>query len=221
MPDSMNPSFIKSAQEPHQFPSDVGREVAVAGRSNSGKSTAINAMVRRRNLARTGKTPGRTQLINFFDLGGERRLVDLPGYGYAKVPDAVRRHWRRLLEAYFGGRESLVGLIITVDIRRGLMDLDRVMLEWAEDAGVPAAVLLTKADKLSRGAGVSRRAELAKSMPPSVPLVLFSAPAKQGVDEARRLLVEWLAFDSETPEKKTPRVRDSGDTPGAEDPGMG
>ena len=197
MPISLTPSFIKSAHESHQFPSDAGREVAVAGRSNSGKSTAINKIVRRRNLARTSKTPGRTQLINFFDLGEERRLVDLPGYGYAKVSEPVRRHWRSLLEAYFRRRESLVGLIITVDIRRGLNDLDRVMLNWAQEAQVPVAVLLTKADKLSHNAGLNQRAEVAKSVPASVPLVLFSAPAKKGVDEARELLVRWLESGGE------------------------
>ena len=116
----------------------------MAGRSNSGKSTAINAMVQRRNLARTSKTPGRTQLINFFELGADKRLVDLPGYGYAKGSESVRRHWRQLLEAYFRERKSLVGLIITVDIRRGLNDLDLVMLDWAERVSVPVAVLLTR-----------------------------------------------------------------------------
>jgi len=169
----------------------------VAGRSNSGKSTAINKIVRRRNLARTSKTPGRTQLINFFDLGEDRRLVDLPGYGYAKVSEPVRRHWRSLLEGYFRRRESLVGLIITVDIRRGLNDLDRVMLNWAQEAQVPVAVLLTKADKLSHSAGLNQRAEVAKTVPASVPLVLFSAPAKKGVEEARELLVRWLESGGE------------------------
>ena len=196
MPDSFNPRFIKSAHEPHQFPTDAGREVAVAGRSNSGKSTAINAMVRRRNLARTSKTPGRTQLINFFELGADTRLVDLPGYGYAKVSESVRRHWRRLLEAYFRERESLVGLIITVDIRRGIKELDRVMLDWAEAAGIPAAVLLTKADKLSHSASLRQQAEVAKTVSPSIPLVLFSGPSKKGVEEARRLLAGWLELET-------------------------
>ncbi len=194
MTQSLLPTFLKSANEARQFPADSGREVAVAGRSNSGKSTAINALVRRRNLARTSKTPGRTQLINFFELAEDRRLVDLPGYGYAKVSASIRRHWRILLEAYFGQRDSLVGLIITVDIRRGLNDLDWVMLRWAEDAGVPAAVLLTKADKLSRGAALERRAEVAGELPGAVPAVLFSAPGNKGVEEARRLLVAWLAL---------------------------
>ncbi|MED5534169.1 MAG: ribosome biogenesis GTP-binding protein YihA/YsxC [Pseudomonadota bacterium] len=194
MPILLNPNFIKSAHEPHQFPDDVGREVAVVGRSNSGKSTAINAIVRRRNLARTSKTPGRTQLINFFDLGENRRLVDLPGYGYAKVAESVRQHWRSLLEAYFQQRKSLVGLIITVDIRRGLKDLDHVMMDWAEGAQVPVVVLLTKSDKLSYSARLNCLAKVKKSMPSVTPLILFSAPNKTGVEEARDLLIGWLEY---------------------------
>ena len=193
----LNPDFIKSAHEPHQFPDDAGREVAVVGRSNSGKSTAINAIVRRRNLARTSKTPGRTQLINFFDLGENRRLVDLPGYGYAKVSGSVRQHWRSLLEAYFQQRKSLVGLIITVDIRRGLKDLDHVMLDWAGGAQVSVVVLLTKSDKLNYSARLNCLAKVKKSMPSATPLILFSAPNKTGVDEARDLLIGWLKYKDE------------------------
>ena len=193
---SLNASFLKSAREPAQFPADTGREVAVAGRSNSGKSTAINALVGRRSLARTGKTPGRTQLINFFQVGEDRRLVDLPGYGYAKVPDAVRKHWRHLLEAYFRRRRSMVGLLVTVDIRRGLKDLDRVMLEWSQASGVPATVLLTKADKLSRGAARFHHLKLSVELPDTVNALLFSAPKRLGVDEARRRLGGWLWNDS-------------------------
>ena len=167
----------------------------MAGRSNSGKSTAINAMVQRRNLARTSKTPGRTQLINFFELGADKRLVDLPGYGYAKVSESVRRHWRRLLEAYFRERKSLVGLIITVDIRRGLNDLDLVMLDWGEGVSVPVAVLLTKADKLSHSASLRQRAEVAETISSSTPLILFSAPSKKGVEEARGVLAAWLEHE--------------------------
>ncbi len=189
---SLNASFLTSASKATQFPADSGREVAVSGRSNSGKSTAINALVGRRNLARTGKTPGRTQLINFFSVGEDRRLVDLPGYGYAKVPDAVRRRWRHLLEAYFSHRQSLVGLLVTVDIRRGLKELDWVMLNWAGSSGVPAAVLLTKADKLSRGAARSRHLQVSGNLPDTVQAVLFSAPGRLGVEEARLCMVGWL-----------------------------
>ena len=193
---TLNASFLTSAREPSQFPADSGREVAVAGRSNSGKSSAINALVGRRNLARTGKTPGRTQLINFFGVGEERRLVDLPGYGYAKVPEAMRQNWRRLLENYFRRRRSLVGLLVTVDIRRGLRDLDQVMLEWAQASDIPATVLLTKADKLSRGASRSRQLKLSSDLPEGVKALLFSAPKRLGVDEARQHLTGWLWNDS-------------------------
>ena len=192
----LNASFLTSARDPKQFPADSGREVAVAGRSNSGKSTAINALVGRRGLARTGKTPGRTQLINFFQVGEDRRLVDLPGYGYAKVPDAVRKHWRHLLEAYFRRRRSMVGLLVTVDIRRGLKELDWVMLNWAQTVSVPATVLLTKADKLSRGAALSHHLKLSGELPGTVDALLFSAPKRLGVDEARRHLGGWLWNDS-------------------------
>jgi GTP-binding protein len=189
---SLSPEFLKSAQQPTQFPADLGREVAFSGRSNSGKSTAINAIVARRGLARTSKTPGRTQLINFFEIDASRRLVDLPGYGYAKVAEVVRDQWRVLLEAYFGERQSLQGLFITVDIRRGLKELDEVMLAWSQEAQVPAAILLTKADKLSRGAGRQTQRKISATLPASVPLILFSAPARQGLTEAREQLLAWL-----------------------------
>ena len=186
------PSFLTGARSPKQFPADTGLEAAFAGRSNSGKSSAINAITRRKGLARTSKTPGRTREINFFEVGVDLRLVDLPGYGYAKVSASVRDEWRHLLEQYFRRRRSLRGLFVTVDIRRGIGDLDRVMLRWAADSGVPAAALLTKADKLSRGAGLRRRDEIAATAPEGVPLLLFSAPKRLGVEAAREQLAAWL-----------------------------
>jgi GTP-binding protein len=182
--------FLKSAQKASQFPPDLGREVAFSGRSNSGKSSAINAITARRSLARTSKTPGRTQLINFFEIDTGHRLVDLPGYGYAKVAESVRQEWRVLLEAYFQRRESLSGLFITVDIRRGLKELDQVMLSWSQEAGVPAAILLTKADKLSRSSGLAQRRQIAATV--AVPLILFSAPKRLGLEDARVQLLTWL-----------------------------
>ena len=192
MTSGLDVSFLTGARSARHFPADIGLEVAFAGRSNSGKSSAINAVTGRKGLARTSKTPGRTREINFFTLAEDRRLVDLPGYGYAKVAAAVRDEWRELLEQYFRRRRSLRGLFVTVDIRRGIGDLDRVMLRWASEAGVPAAVLLTKADKLSRGAGLRRRDEVAATAPDDVPLTLFSSPKRQGVDEARAQLGAWL-----------------------------
>lgn len=211
----MDAKFLTSAHEPSQFPPDRGWEVAVAGRSNSGKSSAINAIVGRKNLARTGKTPGRTQLINFFELEEDRRLVDLPGYGYARVAAQIKDHWQGLAQAYFHSRRSLKGLMVTVDCRRGVQDLDELMLSWAGDARVAAAVLLTKADKLSRSAARVLARRVGERI--EVPVVLFSAPKHQGVETARA----WLEERLEMSRQKTPRVRDSGDTPGAEGPGMG
>mgnify|MGYP002632058124 CR=1 FL=1 len=190
-------TFIKSADEPHQFPADSGREIAVAGRSNSGKSTAINAILQRRKLARISKTPGRTQLINFFDLGGERRIVDLPGYGYAKVPESVQKHWRLLLKSYFLERTSLAGLIVTIDIRRGPNNLDQIMLDWGASSRVPVAVLLTKSDKLSKGSSLEQLMNAKKSVPSTVPLILFSGTKKRGVSEAQALMEKWLIINDE------------------------
>ena len=186
------PSFIKSADKPDQFPADDGYEVAIAGRSNSGKSTAINAMTKRRSLARTSKTPGRPQLINIFLMDEERRLVDLPGYGYAKVAISMQKHWRQLLECYFSERQSLVGLFITIDIRRGPNELDHVMLDWAENSDIPVATLLTKADKLSKSACIARQRETKQCILTSVPSVIFSATKGTGVEEAVALMLGWL-----------------------------
>lgn len=189
---AFKPTFIKGAARPQDFPADLGREVAVAGRSNSGKSSAINTAVGVRKLARVSKTPGRTQMINFFELAEQRRIVDLPGYGFARVPLAMRERWRELIEAYFEGRESLVGMIVTVDIRRGLSDLDLAMVELARGIDVPTALLLTKADKLSRGAGAARLRQIEREAPQDTVFTLFSAVNRTGVDEVRERLAGWL-----------------------------
>ena len=184
--------FMKSAASPADFPADTGREVAFVGRSNSGKSTAVNLVAGARKLARVSKTPGRTQLINFFALGENRRLVDLPGYGFARVTPEVQSRWRRLLETYLRERESLVGLVITIDIRRGITELDDTLLRWLEPRGMPVAVLLTKADKVGRGAALEQRREVAKALGPSAKLTCFSALTRDGVAEARTWLADWL-----------------------------
>jgi GTP-binding protein len=186
-------TFILSADAPEQFPPDTGREVAGAGRSNVGKSSAINALVNRRRFARTSKTPGRTRLVNFFLLKDGKRLVDLPGYGYARVSDAVKQHWGELLQVYFEERESLRGLILVVDIRRTLSDLDRQMLALAESVLVPVHVLLTKADKLKRGEASSALLEVRKELDDRATVQLFSATKKQGVGDAREILDEFLS----------------------------
>jgi len=188
-----NVKFLTSAAEPHQLAPDLGREIAFAGRSNSGKSTAINAITQRSGLARVSRTPGRTQLINFFEVAPERRLVDLPGYGYAKVPERVRVHWLQLMEHYFNVRESLVGLILIVDSRRGLGAQDAGMLEWVLARDRFAHVLLTKADKLNRRDGQRVLRETAAACSDtSVSVQLFSAHAKQGFDEAREVMDRWM-----------------------------
>jgi GTP-binding protein len=185
--------FLKSAAEPQQFSDDSGREVAFAGRSNSGKSSALNAITERRNLARVSRTPGRTQLVNFFEIEDGRRLVDLPGYGYAAVPPAMRDAWRATLERYFAERASLAGLVLIVDSRRGLLQADLTMLEWVLERGCPAHVLLSKSDKLTRQAAatVLRRTRDTCAETP-VSAQLFSARTRAGLDEVRTLLEHWL-----------------------------
>jgi GTP-binding protein len=185
--------FISSAARAAQFVPDQGREVAFAGRSNAGKSSAINAILNRRDFARTSKTPGRTQLINFFALDDARRLIDLPGYGYARVSKEMRDHWRELLDDYFHARESLAGLILVVDSRRGLGEIDWQMLEWAHSLDGPIHVLLTKADKLSRQEAAEVLARGREELGPDVTVQLFSATRKLGLDEARRHLNAMLA----------------------------
>lgn len=185
--------FRLAAHEQHQWPPDQGAEVAFAGRSNVGKSSAINVITQRQGLARTSKTPGRTQQIVFFDLDTRRRLVDLPGYGYAKVPDSVRLHWRRTISDFLIERQSLRGLMLPMDARRPLMPLDVTMLEWCAQAELPTHILLTKADKLSRSAANIALQKLHRQINTDLVTVqLFSATKKTGVNDARYVLNAWL-----------------------------
>jgi GTP-binding protein len=184
--------FILSAASPDQFPADRGTEVAVAGRSNAGKSSAINVIVNRRQFARTSKTPGRTQLVNFFELREGQRLVDLPGYGFAKVAESVRQNWAFLLEAYFEQRKCLSGLMLVVDVRRGLTDFDRQLLSLAESVKLPVHVLLTKADKLGKAQAVAALAEVRDELGDRASVQLFSALRKHGVEESRDMLETLL-----------------------------
>lgn len=185
--------FLKSAANPGDFPLDTGREVAFVGRSNSGKSTAVNAVTGAHKLARVSKTPGRTQLLNFFSFGEDRRLVDLPGYGFARVAPEVQARWRRSLETYLAERASLVGLVVTMDIRRGVTSLDEQLLRWIEARReLPLAALLTKSDKLRRGAAIAREREIGAQLGARVELVRFSAVSGEGVAEARALIARWL-----------------------------
>jgi len=185
--------FLKSANAAGQFVADSGAEVAVAGRSNAGKSSAINAIVNRRQFARTSKTPGRTQLVNFFALRDGQRLVDLPGYGYARVSEAMRQHWGELLSAYFAERHSLRGLVLVMDIRRGVTDFDEQMLAFAETVDLPIHVLLTKSDKLKRGQAAKALLETRKLLGDRATVQLFSALKRTGEGDARQRIDAMLA----------------------------
>ena len=182
--------FLISAAAPGQFPVDRGAEVAFVGRSNAGKSTAINTIVQRQGLARTSKTPGRTRLLNFFELGPMRRIVDLPGYGYASGPEAERRTWQPLIEA-LAGRASLRGWFLIVDARRGFKSGDEALLDWAS-AEQRVHVLLSKVDKLNRSEAAKVLKESAAALGDRGTVQLFSATAKIGVDEAQKTLEVWL-----------------------------
>jgi GTP-binding protein len=182
--------FLVSAAAPGQFPSDRGAEVAFVGRSNAGKSTAINTIVQRQGLARTSKTPGRTRLLNFFELAPMQRIVDLPGYGYATGPEAERRNWQPLIDA-LATRSCLRGWFLVVDARRGLASGDEGLLAWAAPHQ-RIHVLLSKADKLNRSEGAKALRESAAALGGRGSVQLFSATAKTGVDEAQRTLEGWL-----------------------------
>ena len=192
MPQFPTIEFLTSSWQPHQFPADQGAEVAFAGRSNAGKSSALNAITGRKDLARTSKTPGRTQLINFFAMNERQRLADLPGYGYAKVPEKMRDHWRQLMERYVETRESLAGVVIVMDSRRPLTDFDLQMLEWTGAQNLPVHLLLTKADKLGRGESMATLKKVRSSVEGAT-AQLFSAVTKTGVDEARKEVLKMLA----------------------------
>lgn len=189
--------FLISASKFKQCPDDSGYEVAFAGRSNAGKSSALNALTKNSKLARTSKTPGRTQLINFFTLNVEdRRLVDLPGYGYAKVPVAMKQHWQQHLDEYLRNRQSLTGLVLVMDVRHPLKEFDQMMIEWCKSAKLPVHILLTKADKLKKGPGQSSLLKVRKSLQEMVgdlgTVQLFSALKGQGVSELQSKLSDWL-----------------------------
>lgn len=202
----MNPiyhraQFLLSAPTVRELPAGIQREVAFAGRSNSGKSSVINVLTNQRALARVSKTPGRTQLINAFGVGEEAALIDLPGYGFAKVTESLRAQWERALPEYFRTRKALQGIMLIMDIRHPLTEHDWRMLEFAIDRGLPVHILLNKADKLNRGPALAVlqkvRAELS-ALPVPVTLQLFSALKRQGVDEAHARLDAWL-FPQATP----------------------
>ena len=187
--------FLTSVASLRDLPDDRGREIAFAGRSNAGKSSAINALTGRRDLARTSRTPGRTRLVNFFALDEDRRLVDLPGYGYAKVPRAMSRGWGVLVRAYLESRESLAGVVVLMDIRHPLTELDRTLLDWCLAADVPVLAVLTKADKLARGrraAALSDVRDRLARCDERTGVIAFSATKRIGRRELSDHLDRWL-----------------------------
>jgi len=204
MPDQNHPyrqaTFMLSVASLSQLPDDEGAEVAIVGRSNAGKSSAINTISGINALARTSKTPGRTQQINFFEIAEGCRLADLPGYGYAKVPLSTKQKWMKLIEDYFQTRQSLKGLIIVMDCRRPLQELDCQLLAWCCEAKMPVHLLLTKADKLSRGAAGNMLQEVRRDVAKNfnadgeqqISMQLFSSLKKSGIDEAHACLNGWL-----------------------------
>jgi GTP-binding protein len=190
-------TFVLSAAQLNQLPEDVGYEVAFAGRSNAGKSSALNVITKNHGLAKTSKTPGRTRLINIFSLDEERRLVDLPGYGYAKVSQSIRDRWQETLAEYLETRQSLRGLILLMDIRHPLKELDQAMLNWGFMRGLPVHILLTKSDKLGRGAGLQVLSKLtsdlkAGGLQEMITVQLFSSLNKSGVEEVYTTLDRWM-----------------------------
>jgi GTP-binding protein len=189
-------TFSISANHSSQFPDDSQYEVAFAGRSNAGKSSALNAITDQKTLAKTSKTPGRTQLINFFSIENGNYLVDLPGYGFAKVPETVKKHWQQVLQHYLNSRKQLKGVILLIDIRHPLKEFDQMMLEWGNQMKIPVHILLTKADKLKRGAATSALLSLKKQIQayPLTTAQQFSALKKTGIDESHEKLDEWFGF---------------------------
>ena len=190
--------FLISAGKAKQFPV-TGMEVAFAGRSNAGKSSAINTLCDNKGLARTSKTPGRTRLVNFFELDDQRRIVDLPGYGFAKVPIAMKQEWERLMTQYLSEQHALKGLVVIMDIRHPLNDYDWQMLEWCQHYQLPAHVLLTKADKIKRGAQQNSKLKTQKRLKEAgidASVQVFSALKKTGLDELVCKLDEWLELAS-------------------------
>lgn len=198
-PNYRRAQFLTSASKLSQCPPDEGWEVAFAGRSNAGKSSAINSLTGNRKLAKTSKTPGRTQLLNFFELSDCQRLVDLPGYGFAKVPQAVKREWTRQLENYLQRRQSLRGLVLLMDVRHPMQPFDQQMLTWALEASMPVHILLTKADKLKRGPAGNILLRMRSQLRPYRQLAsvqLFSAMKHSGHAELIKVLDAWLTDTS-------------------------
>jgi GTP-binding protein len=193
-----NATFLLSSPTLADLPPDEGIEVAFIGRSNAGKSSALNTLTGLKGLAKTSKMPGRTQMINFFTLDSKRRLVDLPGYGYAKVPLAIKQRWQKNTHRYLQTRRCLKGLILIMDIRHPLKEYDQQFIEWAVYSELPIHILLTKSDKLNRGGAINTLWEVRKALEhlPNITIQLFSSLNKMGLEEALLLLDSWFEGES-------------------------
>ena len=194
-----NMKFMLSAVRMSDAPADEGWEVAFAGRSNAGKSSGLNALASQNNLARTSKTPGRTRELNYFELDPQRRIVDLPGYGYAKVSRQMQNQWRRLLDDFLQTRQSLRGILVFMDIRHPLTDFDLQLIDWCEYRQLPLHILLTKADKLGYGAAKSTLLNVQREIQPAtMPATAqtFSALKKTGLDQAYEVLDSWFQLSN-------------------------
>ncbi|NMP30649.1 YihA family ribosome biogenesis GTP-binding protein [Thalassotalea sp. M1531] len=188
--------FTISAPDIRRLPDDTGIEVAFAGRSNAGKSSALNTLTRQKSLARTSKTPGRTQLINVFEIAENKRLIDLPGYGFAKVPLEMKKKWQKALGEYLEKRDCLKGLVVLMDIRHPLKDLDQDLIEWAVDSDLPVLCLLTKCDKLSQGkksAEVLKVQKTLAALKGDIKVQAFSSLKRTGYDQATQVISNWFA----------------------------
>lgn len=208
-----NTQFLTSATSLRGMPTDSVREAAFAGRSNAGKSSALNRICHQKSLARTSKTPGRTQQINFFTVSDDRYLVDLPGYGYAKVAKSQQQQWGPMLRQYLLGRSALAGLILLMDIRHPMTPLDDQLLNHCREGGVPIHILLTKADKLKRGPAIATLREVEQQLAREgydASAQLFSSLSGEGLDAAQARLDEWLAFGEVSPLNAEPPQSDSG-----------
>ena len=202
-------TFTLSAPDIRRLPEDSGIEVAFAGRSNAGKSSALNTLTNQRGLARVSKTPGRTQLINIFEVAPNRRLVDLPGYGFAKVPIEMKKKWQKALGEYLEKRECLKGLVILMDIRHPLKDLDMDLIQWAADSDLPILALLTKCDKLSQGkrsAEVLQVKKALSSLNADITVQAFSSLKYTGLEQANGIICQWLSAGLDTDMMKSEEI---------------
>lgn len=190
--------YVLAAHHLEQLPPDAGVEVAIAGRSNAGKSSAINVLCDQKSLARTSKTPGRTQQIVIFRLDDQRRIADLPGYGYAQVPLELKAHWQEVLQHYFETRRSLRGVILVMDIRHPMKPYDEMMLNWCVTAGLPCHVLMTKADKLKRGPAQAALLKLRKTLPEGSSAQVFSSKSKEGLEQWVEVMKNWYDWHPES-----------------------